>query len=568
MNHNTKTPSAGHAGLISRVFLILAIGLIYFWQLGNRGLGQSEDRWAEIARNMLLTGDYFHPIMNAEVYFDKPLISYWFIAWVAALCGQINEWVTRFPSVVMGILALVAVYRLAKPHWSERTAWLAVWITLTSFGVIFWSRTAAADMANATLSLVAIAWFYNNKDKPTLLNYFIFYFICIVGAQTKGLGALAVPVLAVVPYLLYNQAWKRHLNLPHLIAGLLCAGLYFLPFYVASATALPAGYTHPSHGMSGLYLVYKENIQRFVDPFDHTGGISTYFTGLPYILLPWAPLLVAALYSQFRNWKQLSADSRWLLQAIVLIFIFFSLSGSRRWYYILPLAPLCALLIADYLNSNFNDQLKRVAVILIELMWAAATVVFLCSPLLWPLAEQKQLVVPEGLRISTLVIGILSLAVWLVRFVKPLLLQKLTGTHPMVSGVIVLTVLFWGGWFGFQNESLDTLRTERAFALELKQQLKPGDNLVFYKNAVPKIVFYINSPTPFRMIDNPEELAQAVKQGPMLLVAEQKRLPVIMQALGVEKMPEPILREQIHPWEQKPKTLEKKLAVWAVGSPP
>ncbi|HET8706094.1 MAG TPA: glycosyltransferase family 39 protein [Pseudomonadales bacterium] len=149
--HNPSTSLASHGEWLSRASFLLATAVIYLWQLGHRGLWQSEDRWAEIARNMVLTGDYFHPIMNATVYFDKPLVSYWFIALVAKLAGVMNEWVVRFPSAAMGMLGLYATYSLAKKHWSHNAAWLAVWLLLTSFGVIFWSRTAAADMANAAM---------------------------------------------------------------------------------------------------------------------------------------------------------------------------------------------------------------------------------------------------------------------------------------------------------------------------------------------------------------------------------------------------------------------------------
>jgi len=62
---------------------------ILFWALGDRGFWGSEDRWAEVARQMFLTGDFFHPRINATPYFDKPLLSYWFIALVSAVTGHL-----------------------------------------------------------------------------------------------------------------------------------------------------------------------------------------------------------------------------------------------------------------------------------------------------------------------------------------------------------------------------------------------------------------------------------------------------------------------------------------------
>src|SRR6202011_2542216 len=50
---------------------------LYFARLGARALWSSEFRWAEIAREMLLTHNYFWPTINGHVYYDKPLGSYW-----------------------------------------------------------------------------------------------------------------------------------------------------------------------------------------------------------------------------------------------------------------------------------------------------------------------------------------------------------------------------------------------------------------------------------------------------------------------------------------------------------
>jgi len=73
------------------IFWAVAI-LLFFWALGDRGLWGSEGRWAEVVREMFLTGDFFHPTINGDPYFDKPLLTYWFIALVSAVTGSLNEW--------------------------------------------------------------------------------------------------------------------------------------------------------------------------------------------------------------------------------------------------------------------------------------------------------------------------------------------------------------------------------------------------------------------------------------------------------------------------------------------
>ena len=115
--------------------------VLFFWALGERGLWGSEGRWAEIAREMFLTGDLFHPTINGELYFDKPLFSYWLIALISTVTGRLNEWTVRIPSAVSGLLGLWATVYIGKKLWSKQVGRTAGWVLLTTYSVLFWART-------------------------------------------------------------------------------------------------------------------------------------------------------------------------------------------------------------------------------------------------------------------------------------------------------------------------------------------------------------------------------------------------------------------------------------------
>src|SRR5208337_659575 len=74
--------------------LILA-AILFFARLGARALWSSEFRWAEIAREMLVTHNYFWPTINGHVYYDKPLGSYWLVILSTPFTGGLNEAATR-----------------------------------------------------------------------------------------------------------------------------------------------------------------------------------------------------------------------------------------------------------------------------------------------------------------------------------------------------------------------------------------------------------------------------------------------------------------------------------------
>ena len=376
---HTKTEFFSRQNLPNLVFWSLACGLL-FLNLGVKGISGSEARWAAIVREMFQSGNFFQPSINFELYFDKPILSYWFIALCAIFNnGIVNELIARIPSALAALATLWATRAITEHLWGRTAAQTAGWIMLTIYSLAFWGRLAEADMLNTAFSTLAVAWYIRNREKTSFVPYLIFGALCAVGGQTKGLSAIAVPVLVVLVDLLINRSWKKHLNIRFFTAGIASVLLYFLPFLLV---ALKNGDT----SFNGIYLVFRENITRFVAPFDHKGDWYDYFKYLPQLFLPWTPFLILALAWACRKWKALSADERWLTISIAAIFVMFSLSGSKRVYYILPILPYCAILTALYLcrtESGWLERTKRVLMNIYQYVFLAGGCLVLLLSLLW-----------------------------------------------------------------------------------------------------------------------------------------------------------------------------------------
>lgn len=71
--------------------VLIFTAILFFARLGARALWASEFRWAEIAREMRVTHNYFWPTINGHVYYDKPLGSYWLVLFSTPLTGSLNE---------------------------------------------------------------------------------------------------------------------------------------------------------------------------------------------------------------------------------------------------------------------------------------------------------------------------------------------------------------------------------------------------------------------------------------------------------------------------------------------
>lgn len=359
-----------------------------------------ESRWAAVCLQMLLNHDYLHPQRYCGAYYDKPLLSYWLIIFFAKIFGSLNLLAIRLPTALSGLLTVWATYALGKNLFDRKTGLIAGWLLISTFYFVFWSRTASADMLNLAGCMLAILWYYKNKNLPTFFNYLVFFTITAITSLFKGLLGFVIPSLVILPDLLSNSQWKKHLKITPFIAFIIASLIYLAPFFASA-------YTNQNSAGSGLMEVFRENILRFIKPFDHQGPLYLYFYILPIYTLPAFLLFIPTLVSGIKNWKHLHSsqtgfqglaqvdpsslvfqrgareaskrslqivnehcerasnkaenqnakgihlNQRWLFKALLVLFLFLTLSGSRRSYYVLPLVPFVILLTAHWLKSYY-----------------------------------------------------------------------------------------------------------------------------------------------------------------------------------------------------------------------
>lgn len=543
----------------SRLIFWTAAFFLLFYALGCRGLWGSEDRWAEITREMFLSGDFFHPTINGDPYFDKPLLTYWLIALFSWMTGGLSEWTVRVPSAASGLLVLWATVSLGSRLWSEKTGRIAGWILLTTYGILFWSRTACADMENLAAIIIAVAWYWARRERPGFSTFLIFYLICFLGSQTKGLAALAVPVVAVLPDVMREKQWKRIFSFPHLLALCTGAAVYAAPF-------IYSGMTRGHYGQSGISLVFRENILRYFHPFDHREPFYAYFRYLPELFLPWTPLLLIALGSTFVSFRKLDRRTRWLSEAIVLIFLFFTCSGARRSYYILPILPFCALLVSVYLTREKHDSGMGFQAWLFGLVALAEIV----SSAVWPAVQTYSgFTPPMGFRISTFTIGTLA--------VLPLAipcLSRMQGTASCGSGAtrktgacVVAAAVLMGGFFCVQQTALDCYRSKQPFARQLKKRMMglSPHQIAFFNTTDTTVLFYLGLPARVQTIAGAESARKFLNtaEEEKFLISERRYLKQLTAVLPEGSLEKPAVSETLYPWESK-KRRKRKLLAWRI----
>lgn len=339
-------------------YLYLVAAILFFTCLGSRELWTQEHRWADIVYGMFFRHDFLHPYLGTARYYDKPLLSYWLVVAASKWLGGLSAFTLRLPSALAGLLGLWSVVRLGTLIKNRSVGLLAGWMFITTYYIVFWARVSSADMLNLGGSFFAIAWYLSHRDRPRFTDYLVFFLTLALTSLCKGLGGAIVPLIAVLVDVVLRGEWRKHCQGSLVLAALPALVVYLLPFWASSH------FGGEQYGQSGLYLVYRENILRYFQPFDHEGPFYTYFVFLPIYLLPWTVFFIPALLTLPSRLRQAALPERWLNWTFLAVFLFFTLSGSRRSYYVLPIVPFAILFTAVWL-AQCGAAVKRVTTSLI-----------------------------------------------------------------------------------------------------------------------------------------------------------------------------------------------------------
>ncbi len=484
------------------LYVVAFIGIFAF--LGTRSFYGSEDRWAEIIREMLLTNDFFHPATNFVVYFDKPVMSYWVVCLAAKILGCFNEWVLRLPSALFGVTAIWATVYTFRRLFDRQTGLLAGWMLLSSFGFLWWARSAEADMANMTMIILAYSWFVHCHDRAGFWHYLLFYLLLFTGALFKGLPAVLVPLAAVVPFVWRHGEIKKHLSIWNILAAIVAASVFFITPLLAEYMPMNEFYVWPDR-LSALDLMWRENVVRAFNAFDHNDlPFYVYSYELQRVLLPWSPFFILAVIWGIWQFKKLSYNAQSVLLAIGLIFIMFTASESKRWYYILPIAPFCMGFTALFFSEFFAKLKLKKPTDLLRYITAGVASLALVSVLLFQLCQRIiGFELPLMLKVALPIIGVALLAVLIYDELRHERLAGFLQLPENISTLVVVITAVMLSVFAVIIPASDEFRTFKPFLRHSAKLIKetPPERVLLYSHDKNCLMLYFwDFKQPMRLI--------------------------------------------------------------------
>lgn len=313
---------------------------------------------AQIARNMLASGDWVTARLDGVAYLEKPPLIYWMIA-VAYQALHPADWVARLPLVV-SVIAL-ALLTAAFGVWAfGRQAGLYAGLCIsTCVGLFLFTRILIPDcMLTACIALALWAFLRILDEAEPRPRLWAAMLAAALGVSLllKSLIGVVFPAGAVLVYLavtrqLFHTAiWRRLRPLSSLAIILAIAA----PWHILATLRNPPYFDFTLHSAAGEYhgflwfFFINEQLLRFLNlryPRDYDTVPRFLFWSLHLVwLFPWSVYLPATLRLPYRPVDRAGRTRLLALCWIGFVMVFFTFSTTQE-YYSMPIYPALALLI-------------------------------------------------------------------------------------------------------------------------------------------------------------------------------------------------------------------------------
>ncbi|MEO6896712.1 MAG: glycosyltransferase family 39 protein, partial [Caldimonas sp.] len=212
------------------------IASVWFLTLDARHLLRSDEgRYAEIAREMVATGDWVTIRYNGIKYFEKPPFQMWMTAFAFEAFG-IGEWQARLWVALSGAFGLVVMVIAARRWFGPAVAMLSGAVLLAAPGWNLGSHFNSLDMGvsaalTGVLAGVLMAQHPSASSASRRRWMWFAWASMAVAVLTKGLIGIALPGLVLVLYSAIARdlaIWRRI----HIASGALVLLAIAAPWFV------------------------------------------------------------------------------------------------------------------------------------------------------------------------------------------------------------------------------------------------------------------------------------------------------------------------------------------------
>jgi len=320
---------------------------------------------AQIARNMISSGDWVTPRIDGVIYLEKAPLIYWMIAISYEIFG-VHDWAARIP-VVASALALAWV-TAAFGIWAfgNRAGLYAGLCISTCIGLFLFTRIQIPDVM-VTLCMALSMWAFLRAidDEEPHPRWWAFVLAASIGISLllKSLIGILFPVAAVLIYLaVTRQLFERKIwQRLHVWSGAAVALLIAVPWHVVATLRNPPYFDFSLRSAPGEYhgflwfFFMNEQVLRFLNlryPRDYNTMPRALFWLLHLVwLFPWSVYFPAVAKLSFKPLDRAGKTRLLALCWAGFILVFFTFSTTQE-YYSMPCYPALALLLGSAMAAG------------------------------------------------------------------------------------------------------------------------------------------------------------------------------------------------------------------------
>jgi 4-amino-4-deoxy-L-arabinose transferase-like glycosyltransferase len=343
--------------------VVLALLLLTVWVQppGSPLVEHDETRYAEIAREMLVSGDYTVPHLNGVPWYEKPPLLFWAGATSMRIFGP-TPWAARLPSRIAGLATLGLLLWWVAREGDRRRALLAAVVTVGTplgWGIAFLNIADGLLTFFLTAAILAGHTAIRQSTAQARAALAVAAGIAAGGAfLTKGLIGFLFPaaILGIWAVLV-----GRHRQLVAVAAGASTGALaVVLPWLAVVAQRSPE-YLR--------FFIIREHFQRYASAVHQRQ--EPLFFAVVIFLAALAPVLGKFVSALLRRGAPFSESEKLLVVWFTFIVLFFSFSKSQLVSYVAPAVPAASAFIA----LRFGSPGRRAAAWLLQAMLATGLVV-------------------------------------------------------------------------------------------------------------------------------------------------------------------------------------------------
>lgn len=352
---------------------------------------------AQIARNMLQSGDWVTARLDGVPYLEKSPLKYWMIAVSYKVFG-VHDWAARIPIALSAVLLCWLTAAFGTWAFGRKAGMYAGICLATSVGLFLFTRILIPDVV-LTLAIATGMWSFLralDKDEAHPRAWAMLLWASMgAGLLLKGLIAVVFPVGGACIYLFFTrqffnrQTWRKLRP----FSGMLVLLAIAAPWHVLATLRNPPYLDFTMHSEPGSYRGFfwfyfmNEHVLRFLNlryPRDYNTVPRLYFWLFHLLwLFPWSVYFPAVARLDFRSGDRASRVRLLALCWTGFILVFFTFSTTQE-YYSMPCYPALALLLGSAMAAEgkiVHYGAKVAGVIATLALAAVGTLLFLVKDL-------------------------------------------------------------------------------------------------------------------------------------------------------------------------------------------